>query len=266
MISAPSSSKAVNARRLIDTYQTLIISIVTALAGLGLLYLAGRDDWWKHAHGARALVDSLGALLIASVALGLIWEYAGKRGFARQILATASAGADLETLGIDRMSMNYIEVPDWAALFIGLQKLDVFVAYGRTWRRNNFQRLQQLAGTPGSRIRIFLADPDDELTMSSMAPRFNMTIEALKAAIMEARDEYAALPVGQGSTIEVFYRSGESLFSCYRLDGVAVLTMYTHSRQRMGVPTIQCRDGGQLYKFVRGEFKALESQSRQVYP
>jgi hypothetical protein len=102
--------------------------------------------------------------------------------------------------------------------------------------------------------------------MNSMAPRFGMTIEALRSAILEARDEYAALPLGQGSTVKVFYRPGESLFSCYRLDGVAVLTMYTHSRQRMGVPTIQCRDGGQLYTFVRGEFEALNDQSRQTYP
>jgi hypothetical protein len=130
---------AANTRRLIDTYQTVIIAVVTGLVGLGLLYMTGRDDWWKHAHGARALIEAVGALLIASVALGLIWEYAGKRAFVREILAAASAGADLETLGIDRMSMNYIEVPDWSALFAGVQKLDVFVAYGRTWRRNNFQ-------------------------------------------------------------------------------------------------------------------------------
>ncbi len=229
------------------------------------LFFGGRDSLWTHHLGLQALVNSVGGLLIASVSLGLIWELAGKRAFAREVLASATAGADIDTMGLVRMTNNYVEA-DWSELFANVQKLDIFVAYARTWRNSHIDRLRKLAQTPGARIRVFLPDADDTDTVKWMAERFKYTPEDLRSAIDEAHRVYAGLPTANGATVEVYYRKGESLFSCYRFDTTAVITLYTHRRERTGVPTVVCRDGGLLYEFIRGEFASIESQSRKVHP
>ena len=169
-------------------------------------------------------------------------------------------------MGIVRMSMNYVETPDWAALFASARKLDIYLAYGRTWRNNNLERLRKLALTADARIRVYLPDPDDVPTIEWMAQRFGYTPTALVDAIREARAEYAGLQLGKGATVEIYRRTGEAMFSCYRFDGTAVLTLYSHSRTRQGIPTFVCRDGGQLYDFIRREFDAIANQSHIVYP
>jgi hypothetical protein len=239
--------------------------VLAGSAGIVGLYFGGRDSLWKHHLGLQALLNSVGGLLVASVALGLIWELAGKRAFAKEVLASATAGADIDTMGVVRMTNNYAEA-DWADLFAGVQKLDIFVAYARTWRNSHIDRLRKLARTPGVRIRVFLPDSADAETVRWMAERFGYTSADLCSAIEEAKQAYTSLATANGSTVEVYYRKGESLFSCYRFDTTAVITLYTHRRERTGVPTLVCRDGGQLYEFVRGELAAIESQSLRVYP
>lgn len=229
--------------------------------GVVLLYFGGRADLWKKHLGLQALVNSLGGLLVVSTGLGLLWELVGKRSFAREVLETARTSTDVDAAGITRIGIDYLQEPDWAALFATVRKLDIFVAYARTWRNQHLQRLQKIAQTPGARLRVFLPDPNDPDTVRSLAARFDMTPADLSSAIDEARRAYQALPVAHGATVQVFYRPGEVVFSCYRFDRTAVMTLYTHQRVRTGVPTIVCRDGGSLYNFIRAEFRALQAQS-----
>lgn len=64
--------------------------------------------------------------------------------------------------------------------------------------------------------------------------------------------------------IEVYFRKGDMVFSCYRFDNTAVVTLYTHSRARGQVPVIVCRKGGSFYDFVRRELEAIHDQSTQA--
>jgi hypothetical protein len=64
-----------------------------------------------------------------------------------------------------------------------------------------------------------------------------------------------------GADVEVYHRSGHWLFSCYRFDQTAVVTLYSHQRLRVSVPTIVVRDGGSFYDFIRKELEAIKSQS-----
>ncbi len=114
----------------------------------------------------------------------------------------------------------------------------------------------------GGRIRVYLPGPSDTVAIQRLADRFAKTPTELLGLIDEARRAYQSLPVADGGSIEVFFRPGDPVFSCYRFDGTAVLTLYTHQRRRTGVPTFVCRDGGSLYQFVRDEFDALKQQSR----
>ncbi len=247
--------------RRLTTTTTLLIAAGIVAVGILLLYLGGRDDLWETRQGAQALVTDLGALMFVSAGLGVLWELVGKRSFAREVLETARTSTDVEAAGLTRVGTNYVEEPDWEALFATVRKLDIFLAYGRTWRNAHLQRLERLAMTPGARIRVFLPDPGDPATIGWLAQRFSMTPDNLRQAIEEARQAYQALPVVPDASVEVFYRRGESVFSCYRFDGTAVFTLYTHQRRRTGVPTFVCRDGGSLYQFIRDEFDAILSQS-----
>ncbi len=250
--------------RSLTTLRVLLAGAAIVAIGLLLLYVAGRDDWMAGRDGLQSVLDDLGGVLIASVALGLLWELVGKRSFAREVLGTARVSTDAVAAGLVSVGTNYLQDPDWAELFRDVSKLDIFLAYGRTWRNSNNAHLGSLASRRGARIRVYLPDPNDPDTINRLADRFQMGAAQLKDAIEESRQYFANLKSGAKATIQVFYRGGDSTFSCYRFDGTAIVTLYTHSKQRTQVPTIVCREGGSLYEFVRAEFRAIESQSQQV--
>jgi hypothetical protein len=61
-------------------------------------------------------------------------------------------------------------------------------------------------------------------------------------------------------------RAGDAVFSCYRFDSQAVLTLYSHGRERRNqVPTLVVR-GGELFDFVYNEIAAIAEQSRLADP
>lgn len=248
--------------RRLTTTSLILVAVLIAAVGVLLLYLGElTGDWWTRHPSIQALVRDLGALLIVSAAIGVIWDLVGKRSFAREVLETARTSTDVEAAGLVRIGTNYVDEPDWEALFATVRKLDIFLAYGSTWRNTHLEKLRKLAQS-GGRIRVYLPDPDGTVAIAQLADRFDKAAADLLNLIDEARRAYQAIPSSAGGSVEVFFRSGDAVFSCYRFDGTAVLTLYTHRRQRTGVPTIVCRDGGSLYQFVRDEFTALQEQSR----
>lgn len=246
--------------RQLTTLQTLLAAGAVAALGTVLLYLGGRDDLWGHRKGLQTLLTALGSAFIVSVALGALWELVGKRAFAREILETARTSADVESAGLARIGSRYLDDPDWEQLFRGVRKLDIFVAYARTWRNSNLTRLRSVAKRPDARIRLYLPDP-----VQLLADRFNQDREQLIAAITEARQEFEGLSRPGGAEITVHYRQGDVLFSCYRFDSTAVITLYSHGRERIGtVPTLVVTEGGSLYQYVRDELRAIDQQSRSA--
>lgn len=248
--------------RKLVTLETVLIAAAGLGVGLLLLYVAGRDDWMATRHGLQSVLNNLGGLLIVSVAVSILWDLVGKRAFAREILDNARTTADVDAAGLMRIGTNYLEDPDWERLFLEVVKLDIFFAYGRTWRNSNHSRLADLAARRAARIRVYLPDPNHTDTMRRLADRFSISEQSLMDAIHESRDYFFGLAKGARATIEVYYRGGDSTFSCYRFDRTAVLTLYTHSRCRTQVPTIVCREGGSLYEFVRAELRAIHEQSQ----
>lgn len=247
--------------RQITSLRTIVAGLIALAVGVLLLYVAGRDDWMNGRGGLQSVLDDLGGLLVASVTLGAIWELAGKRAFAREVMGVAKASADLTTAGITGIGTRYLTDPDWSRMFANVQKLDIFFAYGRTWRNNNDAELRALSTRRGGRIRVFLPDVNDADTVRNLAQRFQMTEMRLRDAIEESRDYFIALKVGAVAEVSVFLRTGDSTFSCYRFDDVAVLTLYSHGRRRTQVPTVVCERGGTLYNFIREEFDSIEEQS-----
>lgn len=162
-----------------------------------------------------------------------------------------------------RVTNQYLEEVEWDELFRDVSKLDIAVAYARTWRTTHRGRLER-ATAAGARVRLFLPDPDDQATVSTLADRFNMDSARLQREIREAIGDFRSLAVGNGGSLEVYLRAGDVVFSCYRFDSHAVITLYSHGRKRRTqVPTFVVR-GGELYDFVYSELEALRDQGRPV--
>jgi hypothetical protein len=245
----------------VTTLETALTAIAVAALGGTLIWvttlkaLADNGTW-------RLLLQEFGVVLIASVALALLWELVGKRTFASEMFAIARVGADVRNAGLVRVGTSYLEDVAWQDLFETVEKLDIFVAYGSTWRTTHFQRLQAVARKPHSRIRVFLPNPYDQELVTRLALRFSLTVDEVKRRIFDAKSDFAGFQQEGGGQVEVFYHGGDPVFSCYRFDRSVILTLYSHTRARQNVPTIVCRDGGNLYEFARDELRAIERQSQ----
>jgi hypothetical protein len=182
-----------------------------------------------------------------------------RRSFAEQ-LAT-----DVRTAGLLRIGANYLNGLDWDRLFTDVRELDIFVAYGQTWRNLNIRQLHKLARQHGSRIRIFLPDVTDETTTSLLAHRFAITPEELIRRIESTCEAYEQMRHPAGARIEIYYFPGDRMFSFYRLDNTVVVGFYSHSRNRLpSIPVFVGSAPGTLYEFILEELGAIKQQSRPL--
>lgn len=175
----------------------------------------------------------------------------------------AQLTADVRAAGLRRIGANYLNDLEWNRLFADVQELDIFVAYGQTWRNLHARELLQLAQRPTSRIRVFLPDVDDQMTISVLAARFAITPNELTTRITSTYRDYAKMRRENGAAIEIYYRPGDRLFSFYRLDRTAIVGFYSHGRTRFSaVPVLVCTAPGSLYQFITDELQEIEQQSR----
>jgi hypothetical protein len=195
------------------------------------------------------------------VVVTLLWELFGKRAFVDEVLAKAQISRAITFAGIIKITDSFHYDIDWKALFQSVNKLDIFFAYGRTWRHTHIQELQELAKREGARVRVVLPDPEDEHTVFELARRFGYSSEELRKLIEEATEDFRCLRSwgieGKGARIEIWYLPATPQFSFYRFDRIAILALYPHRRERAPVPTIVCEMGGTLYDFICKEFEAM---------
>ncbi|WP_147341082.1 helix-turn-helix domain-containing protein [Actinomadura logoneensis] len=171
--------------------------------------------------------------------------------------------ADIRTAGLLRLGTTYLPDFEWKRLFATVGELDIFVVYGQTWRHLHAPELTELARRPGARIRVFLADPADALTVRVLSDRFAIDPPELVSRIENTRRDYQALAVPGGAEVDVRYWPGDRAFSCYRFDTTAVLGLYSHGRSRAAaVPVLVCSEPGDLFRFVTSELQAIETGSR----
>lgn len=234
-------------------FRIYFAAAVAGALGVFLLYAGGRDDWFEDRDGAQVLSSQLGSVLIAAVALSLLWELVGKRSFSDEILAKVGLGSDVERAGLIRMTDQYLKEVEWDHYFRGVKKLDIVVAYGRTWRRTHWDQLTKIASDASARIRVILPDPAHNPSMVVLADRFARTPAVLKSDIEEAIRDFCSLRAPGGATVDIFLHRGDQVFSGYRLDQIAIITLYSHSRKRKPVPTLVCQSGGTLFDFLYDE-------------
>jgi len=238
-----------------------------------------RDPRWVHAWnrlsdkgaaapatGATAAHDAVHgeiAQLRADAHRQVDQMYADAARDIRQRRISARLGADIRAAGLRRIGANYLPDLDWDRLFADAEELDIFVAYGQTWRNLHAPRLHRLCARPSCRVRVFLPDTNDTRTMSVLADRFAITPDEVAARIDATRHDYTQMRRPGGAQIDIYYRPGDRLFSFYRLSNTVIVGFYSHSGSRTSsVPAFVCAAPGSLYQFVADELSAIEQQSR----
>jgi hypothetical protein len=249
--------------RLVHTYSTVVIALALVLVGGVLLYLSGlaflhdQPTW-------QVFIRELGSLVVVTGGITLLWDLKERRNFANEVLAQAQVGADIRASGLRRLSMHYLEDVEWSNLFQTARELEVFLSYGATWRGAHWTKLKEYCRRPGNKLRVYLPDPQDEVTVAALALRYAYTSEGMKQRIEEAAYDFASLRhEGGASDIRIYYRRGDPAFACYRFDGQIVVTLYSHTRSRADVPTMLVEQGT-LYDFFVHELEAVRDQSEEV--
>lgn len=250
--------------RKLTNSSVLTISGVTLAGGTALLLWAAfgfstEQSAWSN------FISQLGGLLAATGLVTFAWELHGRRQFADETMALAGLSQDLKRAGIVRVANQYLEDQQlWNDLFRDVHKLDILVAYASTWRNAHRARLETVAKNPSARIRVFLPDPGDDQTIQNLAQRFSTDADDLRRKIREAIRDFEDLRRPKGAKVEIRLRTGDLVYSCYRFDSQAVITLYSHARKRQSqVPMFLVRQGD-LFDFVYQDLTTIASDSRPV--
>jgi hypothetical protein len=161
--------------------------IATALIVMGIVVL------WLSAHlegprGPSAIdetVREVGALLLVTGALSVLWDLLGRRALTEDVMAAANLAGNIRNAGLERVSMRSLDA-DWDALLDGATQVDLFFAYGRTWRAAHATALRELVSRAGTRLRVILPDQTDDALMRQLAAKFRYTVAQLRDLIEDA--------------------------------------------------------------------------------
>jgi hypothetical protein len=205
-------------------------------------------------------LDYLGGGIFVVASVSLIWDLFMRRDFLQEILEKARISRDISIWGIEKITDSFHEDIDWKSLIQNSNKIDIFFAYGRTWRGTHEFDLKQAAENKDVRFRVVLPDPDNQQILNELAHRFNLAPDEVKKRIEEASTFFKTLSRkqnGDGAAIEIWYLSESPVFSFYRFDSTGILALYRNKKERGSVPTIVCKKGGSLYEFIRQEFDVM---------
>jgi hypothetical protein len=238
-------------------------ALTIALVGFGFLWMAANLEFFCYHKGLQSISHSLAGFLITSVAIGLVLQLYGKRAFLKDILGQTQLSEDVRAAGLLRIGMDYVREVDWENMFKTVKKLDIFFAYGRSWRRDNGEHLASAAKRGGLQVRVVLPNPDKGEVVSQLAVQFNQKPDHLRAYIQEAKIDFDEKFECLGSRYSISYFDEHPAFSYYRFDNIAVVAFYSNRRPYKKPPILQLESAGTLYKFFKDEFDYILKESHK---
>lgn len=189
-------------------HRTLIVALVALLIGGFLLVLGTTSDRRWLATPAT----HVGSFVIASVVMAVIFEFWQLRGLLEDVFAQARIAEQLKRARITGFSTAFHaqdQVP-WPRLFRESNRLDIVLAYGRTWRNTHDQELRRFLSRSDVVLEVVLPDPDSDPVMNEMASRFSISVTELRARIDEAEGHFRSIGGDAAGTVRV-YRFAKAL-------------------------------------------------------
>lgn len=215
-------------------------------------------------HYAKLAIDGIGSVIGFSAAATLLWDLFVKRAFVDEILEKAKLSRDIEASGLLQITDSFHHDIDWDHLIKTSSKIDIFFAYGNTWRNAHIDALRQAVNKPGNKIRVILPDPTNEQVVLNLSLRFNYSVTQITERINDAKTFFENMKKTTGVELGIWYYSGTPVFTFYRLDNILVLALYIHRKEKTGVPTFVCKQDGNLGAFIQKELDSLLDPSNNL--
>jgi hypothetical protein len=239
--------------------RVVIAAGIVLFFGSLLLYISYLDILKDYSIWQNIIRD-VSAFLIVTFTITLFWELWIRRAFLNEILSKIQLSAEIKLAGLTGITDTFQKGIDWESLFCKAKKIDIFLAYGRTWRNTHIENLKKLASDKEVRMRIIFPDPENEENVSELSRRFNYTPKKVKDLIEEGVKDFQEIrkiSLDNGARVSIWYLSATPQFSFYRFDNTIIFALYSHSRERVPVPTFKVEEGGHLYNFIRKEFDSM---------
>lgn len=247
-------------RRSLNTAWVIVIALVALGVGGYVLFAlgSGTGPW-------AVLWSQVGAAIIVSVALGLIWDFWGRRSFTAEVLEQVGASVDVDRLGIRSLPMSFQGL-DWKTFFEGARQVDILVIYAQTWRGVVSAPLDAFLSSKSNRLRFCLPDPECDWLMESLAKRLDSKPDEVRRKILESAAEISGLRgAGRGrAKIQLYFRAGEPLYGAYVSESAAVLTLYPHRKEKGSVVPTTVLGRGELHTFAKTDFDEALKEAREV--
>lgn len=233
--------------------RTAIAALTLILAGVLLLALGAnvKVQWLS------LLANGLGSFLIASVAIGLIFEFWQLRGLLDDLNEQARIIHEVAAARLSGFSASFYDSVPWEKLFLESTRLDMVFAYAATWRNAHQNHLERFLRRRDTQVQVVLPDPNQNVVINEMAHRFGTTPEQLKARIAEAEDFFRTLGSAAQGTVRIFHFGRSFTLTLYRFNSRAVLTTYRLPPNRGSVLTLVGDRGGELYEWVRDQWYGI---------
>lgn len=241
-----------------NTFAFLLLVVVLGAIGVFLMVWGDAGDSWP-----RAVSLQLGVAIVVGLFLSGLWELKAKRMFAQELHEQFNLSADVEQFALKRVSMNWSDDADWAKLFTSTKDVDLFLAYGYTWRGVKRGPLKQFTSKKGNRLRVCLPDPTCDWAMKALSVRFATTEAEVATRIRAAAREFLDLREIEGADIRIHFRKGEPLFAAYRFGSEVVVTLYSNRRMKCDVPVLVA-SAGDFSDFVTKDLDIVFGDSREV--
>lgn len=237
--------------------RTILVSLIVGVMGIIFLFLSKPIEESRY-HRIGSLFREGGAVLLAAVALALLWDVVGKRAFADEILAKANMSRDLADAGINFVSSSFQDKRiAWDELFKNACKLDLLISYGYTWRNSQLDKIETMLSDPDAKIRVVLPDPEDPEVVNVLAARYRKTPEDMKQEITSAKEFFEHRKSKAKGKVEIYFARLVPLFSFYRFNNKVVFALYNHRTGRLPVPTFIADKNGFLFEYFTAEFEGI---------
>lgn len=174
----------------ITNIKTYIVAIIMFVVGIVLILLADLIDWGTNLLSLQTLLRDFGSLLIASIAVAVVWELFSKRAFYAEALAASNLVDDIITTGLIGASARWHGNVDWQRLFRGASTIRILFIYGRTWRNTHRDDLLNFAIRANTSAVIVLPDPTNEILLASISQRTGIEIQELRNRINETQTSH----------------------------------------------------------------------------
>jgi hypothetical protein len=236
--------------------RTLIVAIPLFLVGIFLIILSAnvQKPWL-----ATPLVN-IGSFLLASVVLAIIFEFLQKRTFLEEVFEEARIVGQVREAKLSGFSTQFHDGVPWAELFQKNTHLQAMFAYASTWRNVHQEHIRRFLEQKSSSLSVILPNPEIPAIVDELGLRFQTNGDEVAARIRDAQAFIEDLARKYPGQINLYFVDRSPTFTFYIFETDVVFSTYRHRPDRGPIITLMGSRGGDLYRFVRDEWRGLTDE------